>query len=280
MSTISMKLSKKEIATLKKMTKDLSEVTPPAYANYAVREPGLNIVVYNSQKVVFQGATAKIIADAFKQEIILPQAGSDETGNGSFFGPICVCACFIDESTYDKIKHLSLDDSKVINDDYILEIGEFLRDNITHSLLILDNHKYNQVQLTTNQNKMKAVLHNQCFINLSKKVKKLPELTVIDQFTPKTTYYKYLVDQKEIFTDLIFETKAESKYLAVACASIIARYAFVTALRQMSKHYDFKFLSGAGSLVDKSAQNFVNKYGKSELSQVAKVHFANTKRIK
>lgn len=280
MSTISIKLSNQEIETLKFNTKNLPEVMPPAYAKYAVRDTGINIVVYNSNKVVFQGSQALIYADPFKQEIILPQAGSDETGNGSYFGPICVCACYIDKAAYEKIKHLALDDSKAVNDNYIMEIGQYLRDNVEHSLIILDNYNYNIVQKTVNQNKMKAMLHNQCFINLEKKVKKLPKLTVIDQFTPKKTYYNYLTAEKEIFTDLIFETKAESKYLAVACASIIARFAFVTALAQMSNHYDFNFLSGAGSLVDQSAQQFVNKYGKSELSQVAKVHFANTKKLK
>ncbi len=280
MSTISIKLSDQQIETLKKLTKDLPEVLPPAYAKYAVRDSGLNIVVYNSNKTVFQGQNSKIFADQFKQEIILPQAGSDETGNGSYFGPICVCACYIDDTTYQKIKHLALDDSKAINDAYIMEVGQFLRDNVKHSLMVLDNQKYNEIQKTKNQNKMKAILHNQCFVNLEKQVGKLPELTVIDQFTPQKNYYNYLIGQSQIFNSLVFETKAEGKYLSVAVASIIARFAFVTALKQMSKHYNFNFLSGAGDLVDVSAQKFVNEYGKSELSQVAKVHFANTKKIK
>lgn len=280
MSTISIELSNDQINKLKVMTKDLPEVTPPAYAKYAVRDSGLNITVYNSNKVVFQGNQAVTYAKAFKKEIILPQAGSDETGNGSYFGPICVCAAYIDKDIYKKIKHLSLNDSKVINDEYILEIAPYLMENVPHSLLVLDNHKYNQIQKIMNQNKMKAILHNQAFINLRNKIKTMPELTVIDQFSPKKTYYKYLTQEKEIFTDLIFETKAEGKYLSVAVGSIIARYAFVTALMQMSQHYDFSFLSGAGSQVDASAQKFVNKYGKSELAQVAKVHFVNTKKLK
>ena len=280
MTIKSLTLSNKEIEQLKYNTRNLPEVMPPAYANYAVRDSGLNIVVYNSKKVVFQGPKAQQYAKNFTPEIILPQAGSDETGNGSYFGPICVCACYIDEEIYEKVKHLNLSDSKAVNDTYIMEVGQFLRDNIPHSLLVLDNATYNEIQKKMNQNKMKAILHNKCFTNLEKKVKGLPKNTIIDQFTPKQTYYKYLVDEEEIFTDLIFETKAEGKYISVAAASIIARFAFLEALSQMSKHYNFNFLSGAGSLVDKSAQSFVNKYGKSELSQVAKVHFANTKKIK
>ncbi len=126
---------------------------------------------------------------------------------------------------------------------------------------------------------MKAMLHNQAFTNLNKQVK-LPKLAIIDQFTPKDLYFKYLKDETVIYEDLIFETKAESKYLAVAVASIIARFAFNVALMQMSKHYNFNFLSGANPKVDKNAQDFVNKYSIKELNKVAKVHFSNTKRLK
>ena len=126
---------------------------------------------------------------------------------------------------------------------------------------------------------MKAILHNQAFVNLNKQVS-LPKLTVIDQFAPEKTYYNYLNNEKEVFNKLRFETKAEGKYLSVAIASIIARYAFNQALIQMAKHYNFHFLSGANKKVDDSAQEFVNQYSMSELNNVAKVHFANTKRLK
>lgn len=276
---ISLKLTTKQIAELKNRLKDYQQVSPPAYANFRVNDTNINVIIYDSQKVVFAGSQGLELAKSFQPEIILPQAGSDETGNGSYFGPICVCAAYIDETTYSKIKHLNLTDSKVINDDYINEIGQFLRNNVKHSLLILDNKTYNEIQKTTNQNKMKAILHNQAFINLNKQVK-LPPLTIIDQFAPKDLYYRYLTAEKEIYEPLVFETKAESKYLAVAVASIIARFAFNVALLQMSKHYNFTFLSGADKKVDISAQNFVNKYSKAELNKVAKVHFANTKRLK
>lgn len=279
MKIISLTLTDIQIENLKKSLSDFNDVMPPQYANFRVSEPNLNITIYNSKKVVFQGARALALSEYYKEPLVLPQAGSDETGNGSYFGPICVCAAYIDDNTYNKIKHLNLDDSKAINDDYINEIGQYLRDNVAHSLLVLDNKTYNNIQKTTNQNKMKAMLHNQAFVNLSKEVV-LPKLTVIDQFTPKDTYFKYLVNEKEVYRDLIFETKAESKYLAVAVASIIARYAFNQALLQLSKHYNFNFLSGANKKVDESAQAFIDKYSKSELSNVAKVHFANTNRLK
>lgn len=279
MNIISLTLTDQKIDQLKDSLSEFTAINPPQYANFRIAEPNLNVTIYNSKKVVFQGSRAIRLAEYYKPKINLPQAGSDETGNGSYFGPICVCACYIDDEIYAKIKHLNLDDSKAINDDYINEIGQFLRDTVPHSLLVLDNKTYNNVQKTTNQNKMKAMLHNQAFINLNKQVS-LPKLTVIDQFTPKDTYYRYLDPSKPIFDKLIFETKAEGKYIAVAVASIIARFAFNIALMQMSKHYEMGIPSGAGKTVDIAAQAFIDRYGKSELNNVAKVHFANTKRLR
>ena len=76
-----------------------------------------------------------------------------------------------------------------------------------------------------------------------------------------------------------FETKAESKYISVACASIIGRYAFLRALDQYSEYYKMDFPKGASAKVDQFGVQFVTKYTFNELNKVAKVHFVNTKRI-
>ena len=62
----------------------------------------------------------------------------------------------------------------------------------------------------------------------------------MDQFAKPDFYYRYLDDDYGI-THLHFETKAENKYLAVACASVIARYYFLEAIKQLSKKYHFVF---------------------------------------
>ena len=108
----------------------------------------------------------------------------------------------------------------------------------------------------------------------------MPEVCIIDQFTPEKTYYGYLHYEKDIFRKLHFETKAESHYFAVACASIIARYAFIQAFMKLEEHYDFSFPKGAGPLVDQSALEFALEYGWEELPKVAKMNFKNTERVR
>ncbi|NLZ75819.1 MAG: ribonuclease HIII [Erysipelotrichia bacterium] len=250
------------------------------YMLYKISRKNLSIIIYTSNKVVIQGKDADIYFEMFKpiDNIILPQAGSDEVGTGDFFGPICVCAAFIDEQTFDKIYDLNLTDSKQLNDEYILKVAPTLIKKVKHSLLILDNEKYNQVIKENNMNVIKAKLHNQAYINLQKKIKKLPELIIIDDFCGEDKYYQYLKGEKSI-KNITFETKAESKYLSVAIASMISRYAFLTKMSELSSKYRMTFPKGASNLVDEFTKTFVEKYGTDELKKVAKINFKNAKRI-
>ena len=250
------------------------------YMLYKISRKNLSIIIYNSNKVVIQGKDAEIYFEMFKpfETTILPQAGSDEVGTGDFFGPICVCAAYLDEQTYAKINKLNLIDSKKLSDTYILKTVPKLLKEVKHSLLILDNTKYNQVIIDNNMNKIKAKLHNQAYINLKKVIKKLPEMIVIDDFCGQEKYYQYLKD--EVFIKNIhFETKAENKYLSVAIASMISRYAFLITMENMSKKYKTEFPKGASTLVDDFTKKFIARYGWDELKKVAKMNFKNAQKI-
>jgi len=231
------------------------------------------ITIYTTGKVVFAGEGAEFYASAFASRFI-PHSGSDEVGTGDVFGPVVVAACYVDSASYDKLKAHPIQDSKKMTDEVVRSIGPILISVLPYSLLILDNEKYNQVQIQNNLNAIKAKLHNQAYLHLSKKAK-LTGLKVIDQFSPKTSYYAYLKDEKEVQKDLHFETKAESKYFAVACASVIARYAFLNALDAMSETYGMTIPKGASDKVDDFIKRFIAKHGQDALKKVAKLHFKN-----
>ena len=147
------------------------------------------------------------------------------------------------------------------------------------SILIVPNTKYNDMHDTCNMVDMKCRLHNQAYVNLVHKGYTLPKQIVIDQFVQEKSYYRYLQGFPEVIRGITFETKAENKYLAVACASILARNAFLETWDLMEEKYDFKFEKGAGSKVDVCGKKFVQKFGKEKLYQVAKLHFKNTQKI-
>lgn len=263
--------------------------TPPQYAKWQLKSENCVITCYTSGKTVFQGKDANIYAAAFMDEPEVltttsstsqyPQAGSDEVGTGDYFGPVCVCASYVTKDDVDFLVKLGVRDSKKLTDADMLKIGPLLMERIPHSLLIVTPQKYNQVHEDNNLNAIKAKLHNQAYINLAKKIE-LPSFKIIDQFTPESSYYRYLKNELQIIRGIHFETKAEDKYLSVAVGSIISRYGFLKTWEEMEQKYNLTFPKGSGDKVDIFAQEFVNRYGFDRLGEVAKLHFKNSEKIR
>ncbi|MBF1078656.1 MAG: ribonuclease HIII [Solobacterium sp.] len=287
-NTITLKLN---LVQEEQLFKTFSEfqTTPPQYAKWQLKPENCVITCYTSGKTVFQGKDANVYAAAFMQvqdEIPntattnqYPQAGSDEVGTGDYFGPVCVCASYVTHDDVDFLIKLGVRDSKQMSDADMLKIGPLLMERIPHSLLIVPPQKYNRVHESNNLNAIKAKLHNQAYINLAKKIE-LPSFKIIDQFTPETSYYRYLKNEPQIIRGIHFETKAEDKYLSVAVGSIISRYGFLKTWEEMEKKYNMTLPKGSGDKVDIVAQAFVERYGLERLGEIAKLHFKNTEKIR
>lgn len=281
--TITIKMNQSDIMNLKNCYNAyLSDKTPP-YSYYQIKLSDCVITAYESGKVVFQGEGSAFYADnlqstSLETNVIFPHIGSDEVGTGDVFGPICVCAAFVQQENISFLKQFMVQDSKGLKDDQIRVIAPKLIERLPHSLLILDNAKYNQIHQKYNLNAIKAKLHNQCYLHLQKKIGTLPTI-YLDQFTPPTSYFRYLKDETNIIKEIHFETKAENKYLGVACGSIIARYAFLKAMDALERQYDFHFPKGAGKSVDKAIIEFIKVHGTESLWNVSKVHFSNIQKV-
>ncbi len=257
----------------------LSQGKTPLIWKY--RADDLNVNIYNTGSVVISGKNAKdyFLSIFQSSNQTLPQAGSDEVGTGDFFGPICVCASYVDETIHDQIIYMNLTDSKQLTDLYIREIAPELIKVVPHSLLVLDDLKYNQVVRNNNMNAIKARMHNKAYLNLQKKGITLPKLSVVDDFCGEDLYYRYVSNDDEIYRPLTFHTKAESQFISVAIGSIISRYAFLKYMDEMSEKYQMVFPKGAGKQVDDFAQQFVKEYGLEEMKKVAKCNFKNYQKL-
>ena len=287
-NTITLKLKSIQEEQLFKTFSEF-QTTPPQYAKWQLKPENCVITCYKSGKTVFQGKDANVYAAAFmevRDEVstpattsCYPQAGSDEVGTGDYFGPVCVCASYVAKDDVDFLVKLGVRDSKQMSDADMLKIGPLLMERIPHSLLIVPPQKYNQVHESNNLNAIKAKLHNQAYINLAKKIE-LPSFKIIDQFTPETSYYRYLKNEPQIIRGIHFETKAEDKYLSVAVGSIISRYGFLKTWEEMEQKYNMTLPKGSGDKVDIVAQEFVERYGFDRLGEIAKLHFKNTEKIR
>ncbi|MGE7940518.1 ribonuclease HIII [Lysinibacillus xylanilyticus] len=239
-----------------------------------------NIETTNTQKSSAIGAKGDVLPDGFASMSVL---GSDETGTGDYFGPITVAAVYVPASKIELVNELGVKDSKMLTDDYMRKIAPDLRAACVHSVLVLRNEKYNELQSRGySQGKMKAMMHNKALKNaLSKMAPEKPEHILIDQFAERGVYYNYLKNEREIVRDdVLFSTKAEQLHVSVATASILARAAFLKEMDRLSEIAGIELLKGASAKVDALAARIWRGQGEEFLRSVTKWHFANTEKAR
>lgn len=248
------------------------------YLLYKLNYKNCEIAAYTSGSLVISGEDIALVVSEIKTKLGLSDyeaIGSDEVGTGDLFGPVVVCSCLIRTQDFPLITKLNVRDSKKMSDQEILKVGPILLNSLIHSLFIIPPKDYNElIDSNNNLNKIKALYHNHAFIRtINKYPKKVP--IILDQFCSKENYYKYLKESKFIERDIIFKEKAENYHPAVACASIIARYAFLTKLTTYSKKLNYKLLKGAGPKTTTLLKTLIEVYGKGIINQVAKKNFKN-----
>ncbi|PKZ99558.1 ribonuclease HIII [Streptococcus mitis] len=288
MASITLTPSEKEIqAFLEHYQTSLAPSKNP-YIRYFLKLPQATVSIYTSGKVLLQGEGAEKYARFFGYQIVeensgqnLPLIGTDEVGNGSYFGGLSVVASFVTPDQHDFLQKLGVGDSKTLTDQKIRQITPILKEKIQHQALLLSPSKYNEVIGDRyNAVSVKVALHNQSiYLLLQKGIQ--PEKIVIDAFTSAKNYDKYLAQEANHFSNPIsLEEKAEGKYLAVAVSSIIARDLFLENLENLGRELGYQLPSGAGTASDKVASQILQAYGMQGLNFCAKLHFKNTEKAK
>ena len=288
MASITLTPSEKEIqAFLEHYQSSLAPSKNP-YIRYFLRLPQATVSIYTSGKVLLQGEGAEKYASFFGYQVVeetsgqnLPLIGTDEVGNGSYFGGLAVVASFVTPDQHVFLRKLGVGDSKTLTDQKIRQIAPILKEKIQHQALLLSPSKYNEVIGDRyNAVSVKVALHNQAiYLLLQKGIQ--PEKIVIDAFTSAKNYDKYLAQEANRFSNPIsLEEKAEGKYLAVAVSSMIARDLFLENLENLGRELGYQLPSGAGTASDKVAIQILQAYGMQGLNFCAKLHFKNTEKAK
>lgn len=265
---------------------------------FAAKLTDTAITVYKSGKVMFQGNGASREASLWgmspekvtvstKGDTLPPNfsslsvIGSDETGTGDYFGPITVAACFVREDQIELVNELGVKDSKMLTDDVMRKMAPDLMASLSHSVLVLKNEKYNDIQSRGwSQGKIKALMHNQALKHVINKINpEKPSFILIDQFAERGIYYNHIKMEKEIIREnVLFATKAEQLHVSVAAASIIARYAFLKEMDRLTEIAGTTIPKGASAKVDEIAAKIYIKNGEAFLKSITKWHFANTQK--
>ncbi len=201
--------------------------------------------------------------------------GSDEVGVGDFFGPVIYCTVFFNNSTMEvlKEKKINIKDSKKIKDSEIINIYNNIKDNISYNYEIaydINNRELNSIG-------QKVYNHHK---NINKFSEENVTNNVIDLFTTEKSFFKYSNEMNIKWdSNIILETKADSKFLVVALASIIARAIFLDEIKKIEEKYNLKIPLGNTENVKKTINKFIKEYSKDELAKICKVSFKTFKEL-
>lgn len=197
----------------------------------ARRKGPCTLILFKSGKLLVQGndenvrRTTKLLKDLkigkpVKKPSFVKESGvvigSDEALKGDTFGGLVVAAVRADEKQREILRRLGVEDSKLLTDKNIRVVAEQIARHVHYSIKDLPPAEYNREVEEHGMTGLLNKLHREAAEDLdSEKGAK----HVVDKFPGCRT------------GDII-ETKADSKYLEVAAASILARD---TGLRQLAK---------------------------------------------
>lgn len=266
------------------------------YARFAAGRDKVQVVFYESGKLVVQGKGTRefvefvlepiILEEArlgyetlLNPDLLLPRLGVDESGKGDFFGPLCVAGVYVNERVVKAWQDAGIRDSKNISSDRrIADLARLIRETpgCVHSVVPIGNPAYNRLYSSMRSvNRLLAWGHARVIENLMLQRHRMtppPVRAISDQFAhDQATVARALMSLgREI--ELVQRHKAESD-LAVAAASILARDEFVRRLGTLSKTFELDLPKGASAQVDAAAKEFVTRHGADKLGEVAKLHF-------
>jgi ribonuclease HIII len=214
-----------------------------------------------------------------------PHIGTDESGKGDFFGPLCTAGVYVDARTAEMLRMLGVRDSKTVKDSTIRSLAGQIRE-VTQgkaALTVVAPRRYNELytQMRSegkNLNTLLAWTHTRVIEDLITRGLR-PKYILSDQFGDKRYIeQRLLAETRQSGIPLIQMPRAEAD-VAVAAASILARDAFLGWLERTSHSVGLKIPKGASSQVIETARILVQRGGPESLNEYAKVSFKTMQKI-
>jgi len=255
-----------------------------------------SVTFYTSAKILIQGKHVHRITDFLKnkgftllslrlhpicpdKQPAFKRIGSDESGKGDFFGPLTVAGVFATRESNKELLRIGVRDSKCLSDHAIKKLAPKIKALCPHSILAITPALYNQsFEILHGSGKQYRILargHARVIENILEK--ETCHHAVVDQFGHER-FIKNALMEKGRPIRLEQRPHAEDD-IAVAAASILAKDEYTKRLDALSKKYSIDLPAGASNKVIEAGREFVSRYGKDELREIAKLHFVTTKYI-
>ncbi len=228
------------------------------------------LILFKSGKLLLQGPPAAVEKDAnlirsldigeeqappkFK-EMLGIVIGSDEVLKGDSFGGIVVAAVKANDGQRQQLLELGVTDSKLLSDEEIAVLAPKIERLAEFEIKNFFPEEYNSFPGSITQ--LLNKLHKECYYYLK------PGKHIIDKYPGCTV-------------GDIAETKAESKYVEVAAASVLARFHALRQLEQLGARAGFLIPKGS-THVEPALLEL--KHRKLNPNEFVKLNFKNVKKI-
>lgn len=199
--------------------------------------------------------------------------GVDESGKGDYFGYLVTAAVAVGEKEEKTLRKMGVRDSKKLTDATTRKLAPVIKKRCKHEIVKISPKRYNSLYKKFNSlNKLLAWTHARAIENLLAKAD--CDLIIIDRFADERVLRRALFERSR---KIRIEQKVHAESdIAVAAASVIARYEFLRTLRVLSRTVGYSLPKGSTHV--KEALKFLReKYGEEMLSEVAKLHFKITR---
>jgi ribonuclease HIII len=211
------------------------------------------------------------------QALAADRLGSDEAGKGDSFGGLTVAAVALPGERVAELEQAGVTDSKAVADTRIRILAPWIRDNFDCAERVLTPSEYNRAHREAggNVNTLLTRLHIEVLTELHASTEYAA--AVVDRFSPREPVRTGLQTLAPKLT--VVEIPRAEAVAAVAAASVLARESFLIQMEALAEHWACRIPLGSGAPVPRALRAFLKVHGREQLDQVAKLHFANVKRI-
>ncbi len=284
-----------DLSLEKKLREDLIrfgyEMACPPHTFFSAKKKGISISLYQSGKLTVQGKESREFIEFYLEPEILknfsyshpeeytdktPHIGSDETGKGDFFGPLCIAAVYADEERILQLLKMGIKDSKKLSDKKCLELAKTIERDFAHHVVLISPLKYNELYPGFgNLNTLLAWGHASAIAPLTEKTG--CRRILIDQFASEKLI-ENAVRRKVTDPILTLRHRAEEDPV-VAAAAVLARARFLRSLKALEEKIGLPLPKGASELTKKACLKIIQTLGTDILDTLCKKHFVTYREI-
>lgn len=245
------------------------------YELLRVKDKDIFFVLHNTKKMVFQESKGiDTLLDDILVEEVYDIIGTDEAGKGEWYGPLVVAGVLLTPDQTLELRKMGVSDSKSLSSFRIYEIGDYVKaSGIEREVRVLSPETYNTLyndfkKEKKNLNDILAWAHTGIIYDLLERLNPEKVKVVIDKFDVGEKATSNRLKKLEKFNVDVIEKLGGESEVAVAAASVLAKFIFEERIKELGSKFGIDLRSASPEEVPGDVLPFV-----------AKLHFKNVQAV-